>query len=150
MKHGKEVFIVHLQDNTCTCTAWQLNGIPCAHVLVVIRVERLKCKQFVHPYYSTEMLRRTYSHTLQPINGRDIWESTPGKEVGAAPFPPKKKSNYQFRRKPEENEKACSFGKVYGDGSKINCLNCGQVRHNKKTCSKRIKNLKVLAYTFGG
>lgn len=113
-----------------------------------MRGERLKCEQFVHPCYNTEMLRRTYSHTLKPINGRDMWESATGEEVGAPPFPPKKKSNYQFRRKLEENEKAYKFGNVYRDGSKIHCSNYGQARHNKKTCSKRIKKLKALLYTF--
>ena len=72
VKHGSEGFVVNIIAQTCTCRAWELSGIPCAHALAVMREENMNPIQFIDDCYSSECLRKTYAHTLHPINGYNL------------------------------------------------------------------------------
>jgi len=72
--YGTEALIVNFSNKSCTYKSWEFSGIPCSHAIAVIREDRLNPCNFVHDYYLSEYLKITYSHTLRPMNGDDMWE----------------------------------------------------------------------------
>uniref|UniRef100_A0A7C9E3S3 SWIM-type domain-containing protein n=1 Tax=Opuntia streptacantha TaxID=393608 RepID=A0A7C9E3S3_OPUST len=109
-----------------TCNAWELSGIPCHHALVVMREEKMNPTQFVNKRYRIEMLGRTYAHTLQPINGPNLWPPCEDEPIVAPVFRKKKNSNYQFKRRPEEGERRPhgQYGAVLRSGGTVKCSLC--------------------------
>jgi len=110
-----------------------------------MREERLNLMTFFYDYDSIEYLRITYSHTLKPINGDDMWEKGPGEIITSPFFKAKKKTTCKFKRRPEigEKSKGSISRKAKKDGVKIHCSNFGGEGHNKTTCTQRPSKLKV-------
>jgi len=105
VKHGVQGFVVSLLDKTCSCKTWNLSGLPCAHARVAMREQRTKVEDYVHDYYSIEKYKKAYAYTINPINGRNLWE-----QVGVQIHPPEfkdTKKNLAFKRRPEEGESSC-------------------------------------------
>ena len=140
VKHGTEGFVVDMHAKTCTCRAWELSGIPCAQALAVIREEQINPIQFIHKCYSTEMLRITYSHTLKPLNGSNLWVPSQDNPILAPKFKERKRGILKFKRRLEEGE--TSYRGPYGSlsrlGGKVRCSKCSRQGHNKKTCTQRV------------
>jgi len=68
------VYVVGIVENTCTYGASELSGIPCAHALAVMRLERLKVEGFVYDFYSTDNCKKeAFTYGINPINGRNMW-----------------------------------------------------------------------------
>ena len=65
---GKQ-FVVDLEKHTYAYYIWDLTGIPCKHVVLVIAYKKKKAKNYVHSYYKVKTYLRTYSHLIQPTNG---------------------------------------------------------------------------------
>ena len=65
---GKQ-FVVDLEKHTCAYYIWDLTGIPCKHVVLVIAYKKKKAKNYVYSYYKVKTYLRTYSHLIQPTNG---------------------------------------------------------------------------------
>lgn len=57
----------------CTCLKPNLTGIPCSHVLAVIRVRHLNLSQFVSPYYTAANLHDTWSGRFHPFPNQYEW-----------------------------------------------------------------------------
>jgi len=70
-----------------------------------MREERLNPLTFVHDWYMAEYLRITYSRTIIPINGEDMWGQAPRVDIKAPVFPIEKKDNLQFKRRSKPGEK---------------------------------------------
>ena len=51
----------------------------------VIAYKKEKAKNNVHHYYKVETYLRTYSHLIQPTNGKEFWQ----KEASDKILPPK-------------------------------------------------------------
>ena len=125
---------------TCTCRVWELSGIPCAHALAVMREEQINHIQFVHKCYSTEMLRITYSHTLKPLNGSNLWVPYQDNPILPAKFKERKRGILKFKRRLEEGEtRSCGpYGSLSRSGHNVRCSKCGRQGHNKKTYTQRV------------
>ena len=81
---GKQ-FVVDLEKHTYAYYIWDLTGIPCKHVVLVIAYKKKKAKNYVHSYYKVKTYLRTYSHLIQPTNGEDFWTNVAGDKI----VPPK-------------------------------------------------------------
>ncbi|PPD68386.1 hypothetical protein GOBAR_DD34735 [Gossypium barbadense] len=59
--------VVDLVENSCSCRNWDLTGIPCMHVVVVIH----KKDEYPETYLAI------YSNFIRPVRGPKQWESVP-------------------------------------------------------------------------
>ncbi|KAL7607727.1 uncharacterized protein LOC111914437 [Lactuca sativa] len=68
-------FIVDLQQRTCTCRRWQIDGLPCGHLIKVLTMNRYEdCLEFALNAYFTETLRKTYEEYVNPLPSPYEWE----------------------------------------------------------------------------
>ncbi|XP_052621581.1 uncharacterized protein LOC128127196 [Lactuca sativa] len=81
-KNLLEHFMIDMGQQTCSCRRWELIWIPCAHAITTMW-EMLKNKEidkilkhWVHRTYWIETWKNMYSFTIQPINGRNMWEKS--------------------------------------------------------------------------
>jgi len=78
-------YVVNLENETCACRSWQMNGIPCIHAAKVILGVGRKLSEFVAPCYTTSNWRETYSFGFRPVNGMIEWPRT--NRLGVIPPP---------------------------------------------------------------
>ncbi|KAK2658141.1 hypothetical protein Ddye_011193 [Dipteronia dyeriana] len=127
-------YTTKLQDASCECGQWQINGVPCSHALAGIRhfygmgVANERLIDFVHPSLSKSAFVATYCSMIHPIPNICAWVDI---EVAHVDPPPliKKPGRPKLLRKRESSEKP----KAARRGSVI-CAKCKQPGHNKRTC----------------
>ncbi|KAL6223293.1 hypothetical protein ACLB2K_006680 [Fragaria x ananassa] len=68
-------YVVDLQKRTGSCKRWNLIGIPCKHAVSAIHLLREKPEDYIDACYLKNTYLATYFHTIQPINGMDLWMS---------------------------------------------------------------------------
>ena len=77
-----EVFTTHrthiadLGTHTCTCSKWDLTGIPCTHAIAAIITDKRQPEDFVHDYYRIETLKLAYEPIITPIPDSNLWVHT--------------------------------------------------------------------------
>ncbi|KAI5673768.1 hypothetical protein M9H77_14132 [Catharanthus roseus] len=57
---GNNVYILRLNNKSCSCEKWQTYTLPCSHVLAVCRENGTRTDIYVPEIYSRQMYRRTY------------------------------------------------------------------------------------------
>ncbi|KAH7850022.1 hypothetical protein Vadar_026624 [Vaccinium darrowii] len=134
---------VDITHRSCGCKKWDLSGIPCTHAIAALNYLDHDIYDYVHDCYKIPTYLKTYSHLLNPINGRDLWPETNNFSL----LPPDVEKKFgrpkkARRRELEEPTDPTKFGRK---GIKMTCKLCGKVGHNKRTC----KN-KNAAATSGG
>ncbi|KAK1302025.1 hypothetical protein QJS10_CPB12g00598 [Acorus calamus] len=66
--------VVRLDERTCSCRVWQVSSLPCVHAATFItRVRGLDICDFVLQFYSLEMFKKSYAHTINPVPSIDDW-----------------------------------------------------------------------------
>ncbi|XP_047270431.1 uncharacterized protein LOC124899566 [Capsicum annuum] len=61
-------YIVRLDNRTCNCGRFQLDEIPCAHAIAVLKSKHVKkMKPYCSDYYKKETLVKTYEMPLCPM-----------------------------------------------------------------------------------
>ncbi|KAJ1406287.1 Zinc finger, PMZ-type [Sesbania bispinosa] len=134
--------VVNLIERTCTCTEWQMTGIPCSHVVAAILDERGRPENYVDEIFSKETFLKAYDWHIHPMPGEEDWHECNYDEilppnVKISPGRPKKK------RIREEGEPSNAH-KISTKGAKIKCGNCNMEAHNAKTCKMPLNpNRKV-------
>ena len=129
-------YVVNLENETCACRSWQMNGIPCIHAAKVILGVGRKLSEFVAPFYTTSKWRETYSFGIRPVNGMIEWPRT--NRLGVIPPPnrngkPGRPKNHD--RKKGTNE-TVSTTKLSRANRVMTCSNCKEEGHYKNTCRK--------------
>lgn len=129
-------YVVNLENETCACRSWQMNGIPCIHAAKVILGVGRKLSEFVAPFYTTSKWRETYSFGIRPVNGMIEWPRT--NRLGVIPPPnrngkPDRPKNHD--RKKGTNE-TVSTTKLSRANRVMTCSNCKEEGHYKNTCRK--------------
>ncbi|KAH0779140.1 hypothetical protein KY290_005567 [Solanum tuberosum] len=123
-------YIVCLERKECTCGRFQLDEIPCAHAIVVLKDKNVTD---MHPYYSDyykpDTLAKTYEVPMVPMPDKEDW-SVPSNVVDETVWPPRYK---RLAGRPRKRRKKNADEKII---VKINCCGrCGQEGHNKRTCT---------------
>ena len=66
---------VNFSRRTCSCRKWRLSGLPCGHVISVLRsLNYDDCSPYAHPAFTTETYRSTYEELIHPLNAPVDWE----------------------------------------------------------------------------
>ncbi|KAI8559412.1 hypothetical protein RHMOL_Rhmol04G0171700 [Rhododendron molle] len=52
---------------SCTCTQWQLNGVPCVHAVCAIKKSGKSLNACVEHYFHVECYREAYSRPIMPV-----------------------------------------------------------------------------------
>ncbi|WOH04134.1 hypothetical protein DCAR_0623542 [Daucus carota subsp. sativus] len=138
---GGYEMVVDTFNKTCACNKWQLSGIPCFHAVACYHSRNIDPVQGIHPSYSRDMYLKVYEHILQPINGAELWESTPYPKplppnVKTAPGRPKKRSR-------KNDIPAVYPTKLKRENTTLRCGHCKEYGHNKRTCSLKKSDGKV-------
>ena len=67
--------IVNLREKTCSCRYWQLTGLPCGHVIMVLmHLKNENCGHMAIDAYKIETYRRTYEQAVYPLSELSDWE----------------------------------------------------------------------------
>ncbi|KAL6228323.1 hypothetical protein ACLB2K_002274 [Fragaria x ananassa] len=134
---GGNKYVVDLQMRTCACRRWNLTGIPCKHAVSAIHFMREKPEDYMDACYLKKTYLATYSHTIQPVNGMDLW--MPSDEL--AILPP------QYTRQPgrPKTKRNKDAAERENDGPKLGrrqrslkCGTCNRLGHNSKTCHRHL------------
>ena len=75
---GRKQFMVHLNCKSCTCRVWDLDEIPCAHALAVLRGCNMNTYSFVSNYFLSSTLVLAYTGLVRPVGNHSNWKSIGG------------------------------------------------------------------------
>ena len=131
-KSGVESYKVDLENKTCDCRLWQLNGFGCVHSVAAILFLNREVESYVDPMFKRPMYLKTYQHRIQPLNGQALWPRsnyTPPLPPMARRMPGRPKT--KRRKDASENVGKHRMRKV---GKKVTCGICAQQGHNKRGC----------------
>jgi SWIM zinc finger len=129
----------------CDCLKLNLTGIPCSHVLAVIKVRKLELNQFVCLFYCANTLLRTWSGRLYLHPNQIDWPEYNGPDII-----PERRLNRKGRRKHIRilmvmDEMQGRRGK---HGSRL--INFGggrgRLKSRPKYCSKKIVRIACISY----
>ncbi|GER25110.1 MuDR family transposase [Striga asiatica] len=67
VKFGTQIFIVDMKKMTCTCNRFQMDELPCAHALGIMRGKHEEPEDYCSRYYYTSTLLATYNSTVFPV-----------------------------------------------------------------------------------
>nr|XP_009800595.1 PREDICTED: protein FAR1-RELATED SEQUENCE 3-like [Nicotiana sylvestris] len=70
---GVKRYIVCLENKKCSCGQFQLDELPCAHALAVLRHRNETYENYCSPYYTKESLLRTYEIPVNPLPDESKW-----------------------------------------------------------------------------
>ncbi|KAI8552166.1 hypothetical protein RHMOL_Rhmol06G0244400 [Rhododendron molle] len=119
---------VDIGRHSCTCTQWQLNGVPCVHAVCAIKKSGKSLNACVERYFHVECYREAYSRPIMPVP--TLWK--PEGASDAVILPP-------FSRKPpgrNKKKRIRSFGEKVRP---IKCTRCGKRgSHNRRNCKEAI------------
>ncbi|KAF7138689.1 hypothetical protein RHSIM_Rhsim07G0128200 [Rhododendron simsii] len=119
---------VDIGRHSCTCTQWQLNGVPCVHAVCAIKKSGKSLNACVERYFHVECYREAYSRPIVPVP--TLWK--PEVAGDAVILPP-------ISRKPlgrNKKKRIRSFGEKVRP---IKCARCGKRgSHNRKSCKEAI------------
>ncbi|KAL8463285.1 hypothetical protein ACS0TY_034073 [Phlomoides rotata] len=117
--YGKQ-FAVDLGMRTCSCSSWNLSGIPCNHAISAITNENLDPEDFLDDCYNIETYKRVYAPAILPIAGQTEWAPT----LFIPPMPP-------------------NFGKKLGRPSSSRFAGIGDTKNVKKGKVLKLKKRHI-------
>jgi hypothetical protein len=77
-------YTVHIQEDMTlkyTCLKPNLTGIPCSHILAVIRVRKFELNRFICLFYSAQTLLNTWSGRFYPYPNQIDWPESNGPRI---------------------------------------------------------------------
>ncbi|KAH7864218.1 hypothetical protein Vadar_027098 [Vaccinium darrowii] len=118
---------VDLENCTCSCRWWQIDGLSCDHAVAVIQKTQHNLNSFVEPFFHTEMYCSSYSDPIFPIPNIDKPETTSQNMLIRPPLCKKPAGRPTNKRIPSRGE--CT--------RRMRCSRCGGFgNHNKRTCKE--------------
>ena len=128
---SKWSYQVSLRELSCSCHKLEVNCFPRAHALAAIQGAGREIYDYIDPYYSVELYKRSYDLGIHPIPNveRSFCDSSSSGMI----FPPLTKRP-PGRPKAKRIKSASETRKM-----PMKCGRCGvQGDHNKKTCTAPI------------
>ncbi|KAL8536482.1 hypothetical protein ACS0TY_011909 [Phlomoides rotata] len=133
---GKQ-FAVDLGMRTCSCSSWNLSGIPCNHAISAITNENLDPEDFLDDCYNIETYKRVYAPAILPIAGQTEWAPT----LFIPPMPPNfgkklgRPSSSRFTGIGDtKNVKKGKVLKLKKRHIESKCTTCRTSGHNSRSC----------------
>ncbi|XP_021759165.1 uncharacterized protein LOC110724075 [Chenopodium quinoa] len=143
---GRSQFPLNLNQNICSCGAWQVSGIPCRHAVRAMLHAKVDPHNYVSSWYSARTYKQVYNFVIHPIPDSSQWppvDATHPQHI----HPPKMKRGVG---RPSRNRKREEGEDQPGKRSRIvRCSNCGNLGHNKATCKggltgKELESVKAM------
>ena len=131
----RNVQVVNLEKETCTCGKWEVFKYPCSHVLSACANLSLNSWQYVHRCYSISEYSATWASEFSPLPHEAYW---PESSI------PQLLPNPELKRKASGRPRSTRIrnGMDIKEGKKRNlCGICKNSGHNKKTCPSKPKRL---------
>ena len=72
VSNGKTFLEVDLIEQTCTCKAWQMFGIPCDHACATIRRMGFDVSDYVDDWYKYNLQEKIYSGSMHTLVTHDM------------------------------------------------------------------------------
>ncbi|XP_020415474.1 uncharacterized protein LOC109947999 [Prunus persica] len=122
--------LVDLTNNNCSCRKFQLEQLPCKHVVAVCRFLKLNVYSKASRYYTRDTWLDAYSNSIYPVQPHTIWV-IPEDVQSRVVLPPMAKVMPGRRKKlriPSQGEGTITR----------KCSRCGSMGHNKTTCKNNI------------
>ncbi|XP_024011367.1 uncharacterized protein LOC112086626 [Eutrema salsugineum] len=122
-------YAVHLWEQSCTCRAFQLLGIPCEHAIAAGIRDGVRVETLVNVHYTVQYRRLAYEAMIMPVPDMDTLERTTNESGKVRLGPP------NVRRPPGRPKKTRIFSK--GEFKRVarrRCTRCRVRGHNKSTC----------------
>ncbi|CAI9302910.1 unnamed protein product [Lactuca saligna] len=133
VRNGLESYGVNIEKRSCACRLWDVSGIPCVHAQASIMLTHQDPKTFISKWFGKAMYISSYSYNILPVNGSNLWTEAPY----IKPLPPLERrmpGRPTVKRKRHVSERDDKFSQVSSKGRTVQCQNCQQKGHNKKTC----------------
>jgi len=128
---GDNSYVVDLQGRTCTCRVFDLDQLPCAHVMAVCKYCNLRsCDEYCSPMYTVERLLHAYACPVIPVGNSVEW-IVPDEVKNIVVLPPE-------MRRPAGRPKKLRIPSVGEEVHTRTCSRCGQHGHNRKTCKNPV------------
>ncbi|KAF7120064.1 hypothetical protein RHSIM_Rhsim13G0145400 [Rhododendron simsii] len=142
----RKLYAVKLIPRHCSCLAWQMSGIPCAHAAHAIQSSGFSIFDMVDPFRKKEMQMAIYDNTMSPVPLHDM--PSPSSFLAANelndnnvnngvsctdPFlhPPAVKPPVGQPKKRRIESQTQDKGTVF-------CSRCREPGHNRNTCQSAI------------
>ena len=122
--------LVDLTNNSCSCRKFQLEQLPCKHVVAVCRFLKVNVYSKASRYYTRKTWMDAYSDSIYPIQPHGMWD-IPEDVRSRVVLPPIARVMPGRRKKiriPSQGE-----GTI-----RRKCSRCGSAGHNKSTCKNTI------------
>ncbi|XP_016200064.1 uncharacterized protein LOC107641068 [Arachis ipaensis] len=75
------IFTVNLAQRVCDCGHFQVERLPCRHVLACCANQRLDWQVYVNDVYKMSEIRKVYSAKFAPLGDPDTWPKYKGPKV---------------------------------------------------------------------
>ncbi|GJT41362.1 transmembrane 9 superfamily member 11-like protein [Tanacetum coccineum] len=70
---------VDLNTRTCSCGQWQLSGLPCGHLIAVMRhLRQSSANQFAFSCFKTSVWRASYNEVIYDVGHPSEWDQPDG------------------------------------------------------------------------
>ncbi|KAK2653690.1 hypothetical protein Ddye_013546 [Dipteronia dyeriana] len=73
VKDGDKDGLVNLIERTCTCREFQIDILPCKHVLAASRACKKIFIDFCSDHYKKSSLVEAYSGVIRPVRHKSVW-----------------------------------------------------------------------------
>ncbi|XP_070026599.1 protein FAR1-RELATED SEQUENCE 5-like [Nicotiana sylvestris] len=132
---GVKRYIVCLENKKCSCGQFQLDELPCAHVLAALRHRKETYENYCSPYYTRKSLLLTCEMPVNPLPDESKWDVP--QHILDEVVKPSTGDKRQPGRPHKERYK--TFDEIKLKKYKVSCGNCGGEGHNKRTCKNAPK-----------
>ncbi|GJY67989.1 probable purine permease 11 [Tanacetum coccineum] len=99
---------VDLNTRTCSCGQWQLSGLPCGHLIAVMRhLRQSSANQFAFSCFKTSVWRASYNEVIYDVGHPSEWDKPDGLITVLPPvmdkrLPGRPRNRDRFRSKGEQ------------------------------------------------
>ncbi|XP_074299337.1 uncharacterized protein LOC141630410 [Silene latifolia] len=130
-------YAVRLDESSCTCRYWDINGIPCEHATTAICSKNESPDSYVASWYSKEAYEASYTFSLKPLNGQNMWKKVDGSSIlSSDPRVKHGRPNKRKRAFAEINRKTYTYR--IPNRRKQLCSNCKEPGHKSRTCTYKV------------
>ncbi|WMV54962.1 hypothetical protein MTR67_048347 [Solanum verrucosum] len=129
-------FIVCLENKSCTCKRFQMDGIPCPHAWAVLNNKNMLPDAYCSDFYKPKTVLKTYEVPVYPLPDVTEW-NVPEHIAEEIVLPPRYKRP-PGRPKKQRDKSFSELSKRKGTNS---CSRCGNRGHNKRSCRAAPRNV---------